>query len=138
MISTITIPESEITIEASRSSGPGGQNVNKVSSKIRVRWNVHASHMFDSFQKSRIIQKCGHRMTKEGDIFVEVDDERSQTQNKKIALQRLQDIITTALKPVKARRQTRPTLASRERRLSTKKQIGMKKQSRSGAISLEE
>lgn len=135
---SLTIPPHELQIETSRSSGPGGQNVNKVSSKIRVRWNVYASQVLDSFQKSRIVEKCAHRMTKEGDIFVEVDDERSQIQNKKIALQRLQDIITIALKPVKARRPTRPTRASRERRLNTKKQIGMRKQSRSGAISTEE
>ena len=125
-----TIPESEITIDYARSSGPGGQNVNKRDTKAIVRWNIGTSKAFSEAEKDRIRSLALNRLTTEDDIVLSADDQRSQAQNRESALVRLQELVQKALIPKKKRRTTKPTRASKERRLKDKRIISKKKSNR--------
>ncbi len=126
----MTIPSSEYTLEFARSGGPGGQNVNKVSSKAQLRFNVGASLVLSEDQKNRVREILKNRLTNEDEILVVAEDERSQIQNRELVVARFQELITQALHVPKKRRPTRPTYGSREKRLQTKKIISERKQSR--------
>ncbi|HYE59874.1 MAG TPA: alternative ribosome rescue aminoacyl-tRNA hydrolase ArfB [Candidatus Kapabacteria bacterium] len=126
----IRIPDQEIVIDTVRSSGPGGQNVNKVSSKVQLRWNVGQSSVVSFGQKELIRHALANRMNAEDEVMVDVDEERSQLQNRMIAIDRLQTLVNTALIPKKVRRATRPTRASKERRLDQKRKVGERKRAR--------
>lgn len=121
------VPETEIAEKFSRSGGHGGQNVNKLSTKVEVRWNIDESQAFTPEEKEKIKQVLGNRITKEGDLIVTSQEERSQFQNRQRAIERLNNLVTAALAPEKERIPTRPTRASKERRLKEKKRIGEKK-----------
>ncbi len=125
------VPESEISEQSSRSSGKGGQNVNKRSTKSEVRWNVENTAAFTPEEKEKIKQTLGNRINKEGDLIIVSQEERSWLQNKERAIERLNKLVRTALIPEKERKPTRPTAGSKERRLEEKKRIGEKKKSRS-------
>ena len=125
------IPENEISETFSRSSGKGGQNVNKVSTKVELRWNVDTSAIFSEEEKERIKNFLKNRITKEGNLIITSQKERSQLQNRKIAQDRLNELIAIALKPEEKRIPTKPTFASKERRLEDKKRLGVKKKTRS-------
>lgn len=125
-----TIPDNEIRIETSRSGGPGGQNVNKVASKVQLRWPVGASLVFSLEEKFRIRRELSHRINQEDELMIDVDEERSQMQNKDIAIARLHELVHKALAPKKIRRKTRPTRGSKERRLTEKKKVGERKRTR--------
>ena len=129
-IRTGPVPESEIRIEFARSGGPGGQNVNKTLTKAQLRWDVDASAAFSRREKARIKRKLGNRLTKEGEIVLSSESERSQNQNKETVIERLQSLIRDALRPEKKRIPTKPTRASKERRLKAKRQTSRKKQLR--------
>jgi ribosome-associated protein len=127
----VTIPDEEILMQAVRSQGAGGQNVNKVSSAIHLFFDIHASSLPD-FYKQRLFANAGHRISEGGVIVIKAQEHRTQAKNREAALQRLKDIILTATAPRKKRKPTRPTRASRERRLTDKKQQAEKKRRRSG------
>ncbi len=115
------IPETEITFDFVRSSGPGGQNVNKVSSKAQLHWNVGASTVFSGWQKDLIRQNLKSRLTKRDEIVVNCDEERSQAQNKEKALAIFQELINRALEKPKPRIATKPSRGKKEERLGEKK-----------------
>jgi ribosome-associated protein len=120
----LAIPLSEITVRASRSSGPGGQHANVTASRIEAVFDVAASASLTSEQKARIQSRCGPRVT------ATAQDARSQARNRELALRRLRDRLASALHVPRARRATKPTSASRTRRLDAKRRHAAKKQSR--------
>ncbi len=127
----VTIPAHELEITASRAGGPGGQHVNKTSSRITVRWNVpHTSALNDS-QKQRVLEKLQSELTVEGDIIVHNGASRSQQQNKKAALDQLAQKVRSALHVPKKRIKSRTPKAAKEKRLQSKKQRSEVKKLRS-------
>ena len=111
----VEIPESEIQLRASRSSGPGGQHANVTASRIEAVFEIDASRSLDAEQKRRLRARFGPRVT------AIAQDARSQARNRELAVERLRTRIDAALRPRKRRRATRPTAASRERRLAAKR-----------------
>jgi ribosome-associated protein len=122
--------EQYIVITATRSAGPGGQNVNKVSSRIEARITIESCPIFSDEEKSLLIQKLQNKLTMAGELIVTSQIHRSQLMNREEAVARICTIIALALTPVKARRPTRPTKASVERRLKSKEINKQLKQSR--------
>jgi len=117
----IQIPEDELTITASRSGGPGGQHVNKTSSRITVRWNIQTTRVLTEEQKQRILSKLQSELSSEGIITIHHSSSRSQLQNKQAALQRLSEKIRRALHVPKKRIKTDISKATKEKRLQSKK-----------------
>ncbi len=126
----LRIPESEFRIETARSSGPGGQNVNKVATKVQLRWNIGNSSVLTYEEKEIVRSQLENRINMEDELMIDVQEERSQLQNREVAIQKLHALVETALRPKKIRRPTRRTLASKERRLIAKKITGEKKRIR--------
>ena len=120
----------EIEIKASRSSGKGGQNVNKVSTKIELVFDVNNSELLNDEEKSLISQKLSNRISKEGKLILQSQESRSQLMNKEIAIEKLYGLLEAALKKEKPRKKTKPTKAKKEQRLQIKKEISDKKKSR--------
>jgi ribosome-associated protein len=115
------IPEDELTFTASRSGGPGGQHVNKVSSRITLLWDLEASPSLTPEQKETVRRRLRRRISDAGVLRLSVSDSRSQAANRKLAIVRFLELLAAALAPRKARRPTRPTTGSREKRLTQKK-----------------
>jgi ribosome-associated protein len=128
--STITIPEHELEIVASRSGGPGGQHVNKTSSRITVRWNVRDSAALPAHLKERVLNKLAHQISTEGFISVSNSSSRSQHQNKEAALETLAILIRNALRVPKKRIATKMPTAIHEARLHAKSKRGVIKKQR--------
>jgi ribosome-associated protein len=127
---SIQIPPQEFTFTYARSSGPGGQNVNKVSSKAVLRWHVLESPSLSSAVRARFLEKFGSRLTKEGDLILQSQRYRDQSRNTEDCLQRLREmLLQVAHAPVK-RRSTRRSRGSVERRIQNKKANSARKQSR--------
>lgn len=116
---TITIEDSEIDIHAVRSQGAGGQNVNKVATAIHLRFDIHASSLPDVC-KQRLCALHDKRITKDGVIIIKAQEHRSQEKNRQEALDRLKAIVQGAVIGRKARKATRPTAVSKEKRLEQK------------------
>lgn len=120
---TIQIPDWELQESFIRASGPGGQNVNKVSTAVQLRWNVIASSI-PAPVKARFRRRFGARLTQEGELIIEAKDHRSQGLNREAARKRLATMVKSVAEPPRKRIQTRPTRASVRRRLEGKKQRG--------------
>jgi ribosome-associated protein len=130
VLDSLLIPGAELEWAASRSSGPGGQNVNKLSTRVSLRWRVTTSGVLSDSQRARLLSKLGSRLTKEGELLVHGDGCRSQLDNRRAARDRLAQLVRDALHVPKSRRATRPTLGSKRRRLDAKKQRGQTKRQR--------
>lgn len=118
---------SELTFKAVRSSGAGGQNVNKVSSKIELYFDVPASLALNEDQKQILLQKLQNRLTKEGVLMLQCDESRSQHKNKSLAIDRFINLIETNLKQPKKRKPTNIPKAVIKKRLKSKKDLSNKK-----------
>jgi ribosome-associated protein len=116
--------ESEFIFSASRSGGPGGQNVNKVSTKVELRFNLILTLQFSESEKELIFNKLKNKINNEGELILVSQTERSQLKNKQVVTEKFYDLVSKALTlPVK-RRSTRPTFASKVKRLEEKKSRG--------------
>ena len=127
---SVIIPPSELIIDFARSGGPGGQNVNKIESKVIVRWRVGESLVLTDEAKSLIRTKLANRLNNADEIVIQADEERSQAQNKERAIERLNSLVTRALFVPKKRRPTKPTMASRRKRLEVKNKTSRLKKTR--------
>jgi ribosome-associated protein len=116
----VEIPDGDLTITAIRSAGPGGQNVNKVASAVQMRFALARNSTLRADVKQRLRALAGHRVTDDGELLIVARESRSQEQNRRLAEERLADLVLRALVPPKKRTATKPTRASRERRLQTK------------------
>jgi ribosome-associated protein len=120
----VAIPLSEITVRATRSSGPGGQHANVTASRIEASFDVRASDALSAAQRARVQARCGPR------VVAVAQDSRSQSRNRELALQRLQSRLASALAIPRKRRATKPTRASRTRRLESKRKRSSVKRDR--------
>jgi ribosome-associated protein len=124
--------KSEFIFSASRSRGPGGQNVNKVSTKVELRFNIRASALLDETEKQVLFDKLSNKINSNGELIIVSQSERSQLKNKEKATERFYQILNKALTPRKKRLPTSPTRASKEKRLEEKRIHGMIKERRKG------
>jgi len=128
----ITIPASELRVSFVRSGGPGGQNVNKVASKVQLRWTPAASSAFSEADRAWVLKKLGSKLTVDGDLIVASNLTRDQGRNRVDAEAKLAALVVAALVRPKKRRATRPSTAAKARRIDEKKARGqIKKQRRS-------
>jgi len=116
----VEIPDSDLEVAFIRSAGPGGQNVNKVASAVQLRFSLTRNTTLRADVKTRLRALAGRRVTDEGELLIVARESRSQEQNRRHAEQRLADLVRRALVPPKKRVATRPTRASKERRLEKK------------------
>jgi ribosome-associated protein len=126
----ISIPDEEFEWKFIRSSGPGGQNVNKVSSAVQLRFLLPLNSSLPVSVRNRLHRLAGQKLIDDGSILIAARSERSQEQNRRSALERLNALIQTAMVEPKIRKKTRPTRASKERRIESKKRRGSTKQQR--------
>jgi ribosome-associated protein len=128
----IVIPDEELEWKFIRSSGPGGQNVNKVSSAAQLRFMLPLNSSLPVSVRNRLRVLAGQRLVDDGSILFKSMSERSQEQNRRAALERLEALIRAAMVVPKIRKKTRPTKGSQERRIESKKRRGATKQQRGG------
>ena len=133
---TFSIDESELQLDFVRSSGPGGQNVNKVATAVQLRFDVSKSSLPED-AKRRLVQLAGQRVTTEGKLLMEAKRFRTQEQNRADAIHRFVELLRKALTPPKPRKKTRPTAAAKAKRIKMKKLKGEIKRMRKKPFDLE-
>lgn len=126
----LRIPRAELSFKATRAGGPGGQHVNKVASRVELTWDFDASAGPTPEQKARLAMRLAPRLDAEGRLRVVSAEERSQFRNRELAEQRLVELVTGALRVPKKRKPTKPTKASKERRLEAKRRASVRKRER--------
>lgn len=131
---TLAIDEDEISLSFIRASGPGGQNVNKVSSAVQLRFDARHSPTLSDYVRRRLVEVAGSRATKDGVIVITADRYRTQEANREDAIARLVALIAKAAERKKYRVPTKPTLGSKKRRLEAKSRRGSVKKLRGGRI----
>lgn len=135
--SRVAIPNSELRFSYARSSGPGGQHVNKVNTKATLYFDVVSSSSLSEFDKQRILSRLAGRISKSGIMRVSSLKHRSQAANRQAAIERFGELLAEALRERKKRRPTRPSLASKEKRIALKKQRAIIKKRRGGGFDRE-
>lgn len=126
----LAIPRDEVTLRASRSSGPGGQHVNTSSTRIELTWNVTDSPSLSGEQRARLLARLGPRLDGTGTLRLVAQSARSQLRNKEEAIARMAELVAEALVVPKVRRATRPTKAAKRERLESKRKRGALKKER--------
>ena len=134
----VSIPEEELSFTASRSGGPGGQNVNKVSTKITLWFDLTNSPSLSEEDKALITDRLGSRIDKEGVLRVVSQSTRSQLSNRELAIERFVELLQAALHRLPVRKKTRVSKGAKERRLEEKKQRGGIKRERSRKVPVED
>ena len=123
----VSLLNNELIFTASRSSGPGGQNVNKVNTKVTLRFNVRHSEVLTPEEKEIILRKLSSQLTKEGILVLTAQDKRSQLQNKDAVMMKFEKFLTKAFEKKKIRKATKPSKSSKQKRIDGKKLRGEKK-----------
>ncbi len=131
MFDFLKIPfERELVFTSSRSSGPGGQHVNKVSTKVELRFHIPNSGLLNDEEKDILLIKLKNKINSEGELIIVSQDERSQLKNKEKVIEKFYELLQKALIPPKKRKPTKPSQASKEKRLEKKRIIADKKEKR--------
>jgi ribosome-associated protein len=126
----VTIPARELSFTAVASGGPGGQNVNKVATKVKLRWDLPNSTVLPDWARTRLIALAGRKLDADGAVLISSSTTRSQERNLELALVRLAALVNEAFERPKPRRATKPSAAVHRRRLDDKRRVGQKKASR--------
>jgi ribosome-associated protein len=120
----------ELNFKAVRSSGPGGQHVNKTATKVEVSFNIQTSQALSETEKTRLTKKLSSKISSDRNINLQCGETRSQSRNKAIVIERLIALLKQGLRVAKARKKTKPSKSAIERRLKSKKEIALKKSTR--------
>jgi ribosome-associated protein len=127
---TVAIPVTELEFRASRSGGPGGQHVNRSSTRVELWWNAAQSPSLSPDERALALSRLRSRLTEDGALRIVASETRSQTRNRTLAIERFRQVLAQALAVRKRRRPTRPTRAARERRLADKRKQSERKRRR--------
>jgi ribosome-associated protein len=133
----LALPEEEISFVTSRSGGPGGQNVNKLETRVTLRFDLAASPSLSEEQRSRLRERLATRITRAGVLHVTAQKHRSQAANRDAALERFAELLREALREETPRKKTRVSRAAKQRRVEEKKRRGRRKQERAARIPVE-
>lgn len=117
----VVVPASELELRTSRAGGPGGQHVNTTDSKVELRWSVGTSTALSDAQRQRVLERLAPRLTSQDVLILTSAEHRSQHRNREAVLARFRSVVGEALEPPRTRRRTRPTRASKQRRLEHKR-----------------